>query len=256
MLALSSLQIPYVGLALYLIHYMRCRGMNLQRIEAEASELLRRIWRDRFSLWSDRDITPLEVRAPRMAALVCGFDFHELPNLGDPKFNQRGVGPKIAGLIDRQANRIAISQEFSPTIQLFTGAHEIGHLVLHSGEIMHRDRALDGRPLGGPRSLEEREADFFAACFLMPARLVIEFFKKQFLCGEQLHFDDTVAYHVDAHNIENLLYAPQDSLERELSLARCQRFNGVRIISLAQQFGVSDFSMALRLKELGLVRWP
>ncbi len=235
---------------------MRCYSMNVRQIEFEASELLRRIWRDRFQLWSDRDITPLEVRAPRMAALVCGFDFHELPNLGDPKFIQRGVGPKIAGLIDRQTNRIAISQEFSPTVQLFTGAHEIGHLVLHTGEIMHRDRAMDGRPLGGLRTLEEREADFFAACFLMPAKLVIEFFKKQFLCGERLHFDDTVAYHVDAHNIENLLYAPQDSLERELALARCQRFNGIRIVSLAQQFGVSDFSMALRLKELGLVRWP
>ena len=110
--------------------------------------------------------------------------------------------------------------------------------------------------LGGVRSPEEKEADFFAACFLMPAKLVIDRFKKQFLCGDKLYFDDTVAYHVDANNIESLKDATADSLERELGLARCQRFNGVRIISLAEQFGVSDSAMALRFKELGLVRWP
>ena len=45
------------------------------------------------------------------AALAYGFEYRELPNLGDPKFIQGGSGPKIAGLIDRQANRIAIPQE-------------------------------------------------------------------------------------------------------------------------------------------------
>lgn len=33
---------------------------------------------------------------------------------------------------------------------------------------MHRERTLDGRPVSGQRSREEREADFFAPCFLMP----------------------------------------------------------------------------------------
>jgi Zn-dependent peptidase ImmA (M78 family) len=30
----------------------------------------------------------------------------------------------------------------------------------------------------------------------------------------------------------------------------------MNVVSLAAQFGVSDSAMALRLKELGLVRWP
>ena len=230
--------------------------MHMPSIEQEASELLRMLWRDRYHLWGDQDITPLQARDPRKAALAYGFEYRELPNLGDPKFIHGGSGPQIAGLIDRQANRIAISQEFSPTVKLFTGAHEIGHLALHKGEVMHRDRALDGRPVGGPRNPEEREADFFAACFLMPAKLVADRFRRLFLCGDQLHFNDTVAYHLDAHNIEGLLYASADSLERELALARCQRFNNLNVVSLATQFGVSDSAMALRLKELGLVRWP
>lgn len=109
----------------------------------------------------NREITPLQARDPRKEALAYGFEYREFPDLGDPKFIRGGSGPKIAGLIDRQANRIAISQEFSPTVKLFTGAHEIGHLVLHQGEVMHRDRAPDGRPVSGPRNREEREADLF-----------------------------------------------------------------------------------------------
>ncbi|WP_095194870.1 ImmA/IrrE family metallo-endopeptidase [Pseudomonas sp. Irchel 3A7] len=230
--------------------------MNQIYVEEQASQLLRRIWRDRHHLWTDHEITPFEARDPRMAALICGFDYQTLPNLGDPIFNQRGVGPRIAGLIDRQANRIAISQEFSPMVQIFTGAHEIGHLVLHTGQIMHRDRALDGRPLKEPRSIEEQEADFFAACFLMPDRLMRDVFKQFFCCGDSLHFDDTVAFHLDPTDTNNLLYASEDSLERELALAKCQRFNGKYFVSLADQFGVSIMAMAIRIKELKLVRWP
>ena len=77
--------------------------MDVPSIEQEASELLRMLWRDRYHLWGDQDITPLQARDPRKAALAYGFEYRELPNLGDPKFIQSGSGPKIAGLIDRQA---------------------------------------------------------------------------------------------------------------------------------------------------------
>lgn len=105
--------------------------MDMPSIEQEAFELLRMLWRDRYHLGGDQDITPLQARDSRKAALAYGFEYRVLRNLGDPKFIQGGSGPKIAGLFDRQANRIAISQEFSPTVKLFTGAHEIGHLALH-----------------------------------------------------------------------------------------------------------------------------
>lgn len=39
-------------------------------------------------------------------------------------------------------------------------------------------------------------------------------------------------------------------------LLGCTRFNNQHLVSLAQQFGVSDSAMAIRLKELELVRWP
>ena len=121
---------------------------------------------------------------------------------------------------------------------------------------MHRDRAFDGSPLQTPRAPAERQADRFAACFLMPQKLVRERFEFMFCCKGQLRFSDVIAYHLDPNNPDRLLYAPKESGERELALARCTRFNNQNLVSLAQQFGVSDSAMAIRLKELELVRWP
>jgi hypothetical protein len=53
-------------------------------------------------------------------------------------------------------------------------------------------------------------------------------------------FDDTVACHVDASNLEGLLDACADSFERELALSSCRRFNNISIVSQAEQFSVSD----------------
>ncbi|MFG0528985.1 ImmA/IrrE family metallo-endopeptidase [Pseudomonas sp. yb_2] len=228
--------------------------MNQTYIEQQANDLLNAIYRDRKVHWPDKTVSPIEVRDPRVAALVLGYDYHVLPNLGDPKFNRNGA--RIAGMIDRQSSRIAVSMEFGLAVQQFTGAHEIGHLLLHEEAVMHRDRALDGRPLEGKRPPQEREADYFAACFLVPQKLLLERFQAVFYCKGQFFFNDTSAYHLDPTGSGRLLYAERDSLERELALARCERFNGRYFVSLAQQFGVSDSAMALRIKELDLVRWP
>lgn len=57
----------------------------------------------------DQVITSFQAREPSKAALAHGFEYRESPDLGDPKFLLGEQGPKIAGLIDRQPNRIAIS---------------------------------------------------------------------------------------------------------------------------------------------------
>ena len=230
--------------------------MNEAHIEKAATDLLMQIYRDRRYLWPDQDIPPLMMRSPRIAAIVCGYDYQEHPTLGDTHFNRHNAGTRIAGLIDRQSNKIAVATEFGDKVQLFTGAHEIGHLVLHEDTIMHRDRAFDGSHLQTPRAPAERQADRFAACFLMPQTLVRELFEFMFCCKGQLRFSDVIAYHLDPNNPDRLLYSPKESGERELALARCTRFNNQHLVSLAQQFGVSDSAMAIRLKELELVRWP
>lgn len=87
----------------------------------------------------------------------------------------------------------------------------------------------------------------------MPQKLVRERFEFMFCCKGQLRFSDVIAYHLDPNNPDRLLYSPKESGERELALARCTRFNNQHLVSLAQQFGVSDSAMAIRLKELELV---
>lgn len=56
--------------------------------------------------------------------------------------------------------------------------------------------------------------------------------------------------------VDRLLYASQDSGEREFALAWCSQFNNRNMVSMAKQFGVSDSAMAFRIRELELVRWP
>ena len=183
--------------------------MNEAHIEKAATDLLMQIYRDRRYLWPDQDVPPMMMRSPRIAAMVCGYDYHEHPTLGDTHFNRHNTGTRIAGLIDRQSNKIAVATEFGDKVQLFTGAHEIGHLVLHEDTIMHRDRAFDGSHLQTPRAPAERQADRFAACFLMPQKLVRERFEFMFCCKGQLRFSDVIAYHLDPNNPDRLLYSPK-----------------------------------------------
>ncbi|WP_442114147.1 hypothetical protein [Pseudomonas sp. NUPR-001] len=79
------------------------------------------LYRDRRYLWPDQDIPPMMMRSPRIAAMICGYDYHEHPTLGDTQFNWHNTGTRIAGLIDRQSNKIAVATEFGDKVQLFTG---------------------------------------------------------------------------------------------------------------------------------------
>ncbi|MEX5571542.1 hypothetical protein Q1J52_01240 [Pseudomonas lijiangensis] len=76
--------------------------MNEAHIEKAATDLLMQIYRDRRYLWPDQDTPPMMMRSPRIAAMVCGYDYHEHPTLGDTQFNRHNTGTRIAGLIDRQ----------------------------------------------------------------------------------------------------------------------------------------------------------
>lgn len=100
--------------------------MNEAHIEKAATDLLMQIYRDRRYLWPDQDVPPMMMRSTRITAMVCGYDYYEHPTLGDTHFNRHNTGTRIAGLIERQSNKIAVATEFGDKVQLFTGAHEIG----------------------------------------------------------------------------------------------------------------------------------
>lgn len=230
--------------------------MKSPAIQEEAYKLQVELWRSRHLLDQRRDLSPLQVFQPEHAAFILDVDYQEVPTIGEERFGGHGERYKAAGAVDINARRILISTDFPATVRRFTGAHEIGHWILHRKEmrVLHRERPVDGPRVTKDRL--ERDADYFAACFLIPEKLLFNAFCAQFGVNGPITFTDTVCYHLNQNDHNALLYASEDSLDRELALARCASFNGRHMISLSAQFGVSDTAMAIRIKELGLSRWP
>ena len=230
-------------------------AMNRHRIEEQVRKLQIEIFRSVDSLHPNYGGNPLELLEPRFLARVLGFHYMEQPGLSEQPFPYRGRKMATAGLIDPQSRRIVVEPNFSSEICRFTGAHECGHGALHPLARMHRDLPLDGSPLNHVKSPMEREADFFAAAFLMPRKLVIEEFSKRF-GTRKLAFSNTVAQLICPERVDKLLHADGKSLEREKALASCRITNGNHFPSLSQAFRVSETAMAIRIKELSLVEWP
>jgi Zn-dependent peptidase ImmA (M78 family) len=167
--------------------------IDKQRIQHEAREIQKLIWSRRHEIWPEGPPQPIRMLEPEIAAYVLGinFEFHQELIMLD----RRNSRYEIAGLLDRQARKIAVAEQFPNETVRFTGAHEIGHWILHEDEMMHRDRPVKG--LNGEafiRPQKEIEADYFAACYLMPERLVLEAFESTFMFRGQFIFDDTAAF--------------------------------------------------------------
>ena len=230
--------------------------MNYQQIELQATNLQKFIWKNRKHLWPEKLPLPVEMIKPEIAAHILGLDYCYSQELAHHRFTFRGQKFKTAGMLDRQRNTIVISND-TQEIMDFTGSHEIGHWLLHPKEIMHRDRPINkiyNRNDNRPKI--EKEADYFAACFLMPPNLLKDYFTDYFQCESQFTFNENTAFNLETSNFHSLLNTPKDSLDRELTLAKCTTYNGQHFKSLAETFGVSNTAMAIRLKELQLIRWP
>ncbi|WP_273456669.1 ImmA/IrrE family metallo-endopeptidase [Nevskia ramosa] len=225
--------------------------MNYLSIEQEARSVQMAIWKARRARSIKTRDQLLELFTPQSAAEVLGIRYEFINRLAN--FGGSVSGLELAGLFDRQAGKIVISDRFSPEIQKYTGAHEIGHMTMHTELVMHRDRPIGGLDFESPaRSLQEREADYFAACFLMPRKIVTEAFEDNF--GQlPFVFDEETAFWLSPRDFGSLLRPREDSLDRELALASTTRFKGNRVEPLCKQFRVSSKTMAIRIKELGLV---
>jgi Zn-dependent peptidase ImmA (M78 family) len=187
---------------------------------------------------------------PRHVADHCEL-FYEVRDRLDADY--RGGG-EAAGLWQRDRSTILVSARYPYQTQRWTAAHELGHYILHphvGDRTLHRELPLDA-PRGSRPPLE-READYFAACLLMPRKAVITEFDARFGTKHPLALTQTVAWHLKLD--ERFLFSqPPGSLLFATAVAKAQhydrhRFNG----SLAQFFGVSATAMAIRLEELGLV---
>ena len=161
-------------------------------------------------------------------------------------------GTATAGMLDRAHRAILLSSRQRFEELRFTAAHELGHWLLHPQQVMFRDRSLSNHG-GAGRPLMEREADFFAACFLAPPKLVTEAFRARFGTKEPLTNTNTICFNLSMRDAQQLQELPAGSLEFSRAVARAESFNGQRFKSLADLFIVSPTAMAIRLQELGLV---
>jgi Zn-dependent peptidase ImmA (M78 family) len=94
------------------------------------------------------------------------------------------LGEDISGLLISKGDStlIAVQESDHPNRQRFTIAHEIGHFHLRHqfepGEHVHVDRGHIITPRNSKSStgvdLKEIEANQFAACLLMPSKLLLE----------------------------------------------------------------------------------
>jgi Zn-dependent peptidase ImmA (M78 family) len=228
---------------------VRKRRTN-EQIEELARSVQLKLWEHRRELFGDTD-DPIEVLNPARVLELAGYkvQYHE-GGLGHDV--QDGVGVDVAGLIDPANKVVEISLLSSPAERIFTLAHELGHVMLGStGTVVHRDRPLNGTRI--TRDASEREADRFAACFLMPSKLLRKAFLRRFLT-ECFELNDATAFALRA--------ARADSVRREFPtlralscyLANAEHYNGGGFPSLASAFNVSPVAMAIRLEELALVR--
>lgn len=97
---------------------------------------------------------------------------------------------------DERGNQISAHTEFDPhrivltdrtysdlfkqdPVARFTGAHEIGHLMMHEGATVNRAMNSEVKYQNNPKLSAEWQANFFAANFLMPEHIVRNFASPQ-----------------------------------------------------------------------------
>lgn len=225
--------------------------MDELKIERAARGLHRAVWRWHEASEKAVDLDVTDYVDPRVACEALGIQYCEYPEF-DNRFAQ--AGEVVAGVLDRQRGVIAVATNASPASIRFTAAHEIGHWVLHPNAVMHRDRPIKTNfrnPTGRPKI--EREADYFAACFLMPWKSVVNEFQRRFGTSSPVLIDEEVAFWLDPVNGNRLLGMDSSSFDKALAFARAQQFYGRAFSSMADRFKVSQEAMAIRIHELGLI---
>jgi hypothetical protein len=232
-------------------HYILWKMINKNRVEARTLPILQSLWRARHrGALAARDL--ISLLDPSNAATMLGAPIEQIPTLS----GRAGNGFRTAGMLDRTAGRILISEEFKPEEMRFTAAHEVGHLVLHPGQSLFRDRPIPRLAQYLRRPEIEAEADHFAACLLMPRNLAYQQFERTFGISGSYVFDDAWAFWLCPSDPESLLAGEGCVSSRALALASARYFNGRSIHPLHQQFRVTVSAMAFRLMELGLTGKP
>jgi Zn-dependent peptidase ImmA (M78 family)/formiminotetrahydrofolate cyclodeaminase len=221
-------------------------------IEKLARNVQNVLWMNRDLIWK-KDVPGnyLDVLKPEVAIKeLLGYQFG-YASLGTFVADD-GREYEAAGEIDKIKKIVRVSGDMRPSVRNFTAAHELGHALLHSGKVLHRDRPLDGSDEN--KDVREKQADKFAAFFLMPAKILKSYFYEMF-GTERFVIDENTVFKLREGLPSAFRKRVEDIGGLAYYLATVENFDGRSFNSLAKIFSVSGGAMAIRLKELGLVEY-
>lgn len=142
------------------------------------------------------------------------IDIHLLARHLNINVLEHPFSDKISGVFFKKEGKLflGVNSKHHPHRQRFTLAHEIGHYILHSEDPLHYDLNLSEE---GDRflfraenvsSLEEIEANIFAAEILMPAKRVEELIDRGVLSIQELANKFNVSSGAMKYRLINLGY--------------------------------------------------
>jgi len=227
-----------------------------QFICKQARELAIKLWR----LIQEQErgrVTALELLPiePRLVATqLLGLTFEEPDEIGSVARANSMV--EVAGLLSRPEKKILVARGSRPEVRRFTGAHEIGHYVLHSEVTELRESPTIDAPTRNPfKPLREKEADMFAAELLMPRKVLREVFSSLFgPTIDHTSLNDDQTFYLTSGKLSASQLALMSPLELAKLVAEESSFISADARCLTHIFGVSAIAMALQLTRLGLVK--
>lgn len=219
-------------------------------IETLARRIQNALWKFQDLIWSN-NVPPnlLGVLKPEKVIQLLKYAFHKVDTLGVTDSNE-----EIAGIINNRDFTIAISSMFVPEVINFTTAHELGHALLHKEIELHRDIPVDGSEIINNRSVVERQADKFAAFFLMPSKTVTQLFH-EFFQTEEFQINENTSQMLANCTTSELKKRIRNQRELSRFISKCEFYNLRPFSSLSKIFNVSSEAMAIRLEELNLVSY-
>jgi formiminotetrahydrofolate cyclodeaminase len=219
---------------------------------ANVNEIEKTVRAFQLQLYKDSTLKDFDsVTNAELAFNFLGYDIKREPSLG--VFSDFDGSKETAGAIDNVKKIVRVATKFSPQVQRYTMAHELGHAILHykNLRVLHRDREIDSRIEHPKRLPIEVQADKFAAFFLMPRKeMKAQFFAR--FHSEKLKINDDVAFHL-GFSLSDLKKRHQERRHLSRFFANTTMYAGVSFESLANQFKVSVEAMAIQIEELELI---
>jgi formiminotetrahydrofolate cyclodeaminase/Zn-dependent peptidase ImmA (M78 family) len=224
--------------------------VTYDQIEKLVSNIQNSMWKYKDFIWKKNvPGMPVEVIDPIKLLKKLGYQYQQKDKL--ESFETDDGIFQTAGVIDTQNKHVSISNNFAPETIAFTVAHELGHAILHPGLVLHRDRPMDGSSTSTTKDYRELQANKFASYFLMPRRLVTRQFQGLFSSFKiELNTSTALALGIRITDLRARCKSVRD-LSR--IIAGAEQFGTASFPSIANQFEVSNETMAIRLEELGLV---